>query len=138
MEEISRLQFEIRRWSDSAFGEGRSPVPVLNHLAKEVKELIEAIESEKNFYKTADSELIGDGRDGHWKLTETASKQARELQHNVIEEMADCFIILMEAYALYPITMPAVIKAVKAKMEINKKRKWGKPDENGVIEHIEE
>jgi hypothetical protein len=28
-----------------------------------------------------------------------------------------------------------LLLAVKEKLEINKNRKWGKPDANGVIEH---
>jgi hypothetical protein len=31
-----------------------------------------------------------------------------------------------------------ICKAISEKFEINKKRKWGKPDANGVVNHIED
>ncbi len=50
------------------------------------------------------------------------------------EEAADCFILLLghaheNGYDL--------LAAAKRKMAINYERKWGEPDEEGVVEHIE-
>ena len=50
-------------------------------------------------------------------------------------EAADCVLLLMQhahekGYDL--------LEEARKKHEINVNRKWGKPDEHGVIEHIEE
>jgi len=48
-------------------------------------------------------------------------------------EMADIFILLV---GLAHNSGVDLIQAVKGKFDINKKRTWGEPDENGVINHI--
>jgi NTP pyrophosphatase (non-canonical NTP hydrolase) len=57
---------------------------------------------------------------------------------SVEEEFADCFILLFGAAALHGYTFDSICKIIDAKMEINYKRKWGKPKENGVVNHIDE
>ena len=52
-------------------------------------------------------------------------------------EFADCFILLMGAAHDSGMTYEDIIEAINEKMEINKARKWGKPDELGVVKHIE-
>lgn len=52
-------------------------------------------------------------------------------------EFADCFILLLEAAQQAGLNTDDLIDAANEKLEINKKRVWGKPDENGVINHIE-
>ena len=51
-------------------------------------------------------------------------------------EFADCFILLFGAAAAFGMTYQDITDAITHKFEINKKRKWGKPDENGVVNHI--
>ncbi len=53
-------------------------------------------------------------------------------------EFADCFILLMGAANSFGLTYDDVCKAIQQKMEINKARKWGAPDENGVCLHIKD
>lgn len=53
-------------------------------------------------------------------------------------EFADCFILLMGAAAADGMQYIDIVNAVNKKMEINYKRKWGKPDADGIQNHIEE
>jgi len=48
-------------------------------------------------------------------------------------EFADIFLLAYGAAKADGMTFQDCIDAVKEKFEINKKRKWGKPDSNGVI-----
>lgn len=52
-------------------------------------------------------------------------------------EFADCFFLLFGAAAVDNMTYQDICNAIQEKFEINKNRKWGKPDENGIVEHIE-
>lgn len=51
-------------------------------------------------------------------------------------EWADCMILLIDAAKKAGYDMDDLYQAVQSKMEINKKRKWGAPDENGVVRHV--
>ena len=51
-------------------------------------------------------------------------------------EFADCFLLLFGAAAKAGMSYDDICEAIDSKMEINKKRKWGKPDKNGVVKHI--
>jgi phosphoribosyl-ATP pyrophosphohydrolase len=53
-------------------------------------------------------------------------------------EYADCFFLLFGAAAADGLSYEDIIKAIDEKFEINKNRKWGKPDANGVVEHIKD
>ena len=55
-----------------------------------------------------------------------------------VEEYADCFILLLDAARLANIPFPEIFDTMKKKFEKNKNRRWAKPDENGVSEHIRE
>lgn len=48
-------------------------------------------------------------------------------------EMADCVILLFGMAGLKNVNL---MKVVRKKMRINKRRKWGKPDNEGVVSHI--
>lgn len=52
-------------------------------------------------------------------------------------EFADCFILLFGAAAAHGLDYESICKSIYEKHEINKKRKWGKPDVNGVVNHVE-
>lgn len=54
------------------------------------------------------------------------------------EEFADCMLLLMDAYRRAGGNIEDLFIATREKLEICKKRKWGKPDENGVVEHVDE
>lgn len=51
-------------------------------------------------------------------------------------EFADCFILLFGAAAADGMDFEDICQAIHEKMSINYKRKWGKPNENGVVNHI--
>lgn len=51
-------------------------------------------------------------------------------------EFADCFFLLFGAAAADGMTYEDICNAIQEKFEINKARKWGKPDANGVVNHI--
>jgi len=51
-------------------------------------------------------------------------------------EFADCFLLLYGAAAADGMSLKDIMDCIHEKMEINYKRKWGKPDENGVVNHI--
>lgn len=51
-------------------------------------------------------------------------------------EFADCFLLLFGAAASVGMTYQDICDAIQEKHEINLKRKWGKPDINGVVNHI--
>jgi hypothetical protein len=52
------------------------------------------------------------------------------------EEFADCFMLLIGAWMAGGGTPEQLLEAVMAKYQVNKIRKWGEPDENGVVKHI--
>lgn len=57
---------------------------------------------------------------------------------NDIEEWADVIMLYMNAASFAGHSMDDILVAVNEKLEKNKKRKWGEPDERGVVKHIEE
>jgi NTP pyrophosphatase (non-canonical NTP hydrolase) len=50
------------------------------------------------------------------------------------KEIADCFLLICGVAHLSGVNLEEV---VEEKMEINRNRVWGKPDADGVVEHIE-
>lgn len=83
----------------------------LFHLLKEVEELIEELETFES-------------GGGSMKRIES--------------EYADCFILLIGSFSYAGFEYKDIERIVREKLEINKKRKWGKPDSNGVVLHIKE
>jgi hypothetical protein len=51
-------------------------------------------------------------------------------------EYADCLILLLDAARKAGIGADELVQAAYQKLEINKRRLWGEPDENGVVKHI--
>ncbi len=51
-------------------------------------------------------------------------------------EFADCFFLLFGAAAAAGMTYADIVNCIDRKFIINKSRKWGKPDQNGVVNHI--
>ena len=108
-DELQNLMNEISEWSDKTFGYGQRNPAILYHLKKEVNELIET------FVQSA-----------------IDSPQNRIMRM----EFADCLMLLLDSAKHAGFTANELLKATGEKLEINKKRKWGKPDENGVVEHL--
>lgn len=67
-------------------------------------------------------------------------KEIEELLQNPGDKMeyADCLLLLMDAWRLIGGTSEDMVAAAYQKLQINRKRKWGTPDENGVVEHVRE
>lgn len=107
--ELQQLMNDIRKWSDDAFGKENESLRIFYHLQKEVEELISAIKKSKG--KTISTVLF---------------------------EYADCLMLLLNAASAHGYTSNDLLLALRDKLELNKNRKWGKPDENGVVEHIRE
>lgn len=57
-------------------------------------------------------------------------------QRHAKSEFADCFILLFGAADIFGMSYEDICKAIDDKMSINYKRNWGKPDENGVVNHV--
>lgn len=106
---------EITQWQKATFPKA-TPISKLIHLAGEepegeIKELMFAINDESH-------------------VIDNAKRRA------VLMEFADCFFLLFGAAAAYGLNYDGIVSAIQAKYEINKKRSWGKPDVNGVVNHI--
>lgn len=53
-------------------------------------------------------------------------------------EYADCLLLLFGAAASDGMSYELICDAIKRKMEINYKRKWGTPNKLGVVNHIKD
>ena len=113
--ELQQLMDSISEWSDKTFGESQRNPAILHHLVKEVPELIQAIHELQKLE-------IPDG----------------DIFEKVFYEYADCFMLLLDSASHSGISAKTLIRYTRKKLKINKSRKWGKPDKNGVVEHIKE
>lgn len=111
---LENFMTDVNAWADQTFGSSRKVVSVLHHLKQEVPELIEALEKH--------GEVMG----------VPLGTPAVEM------EFADCFILLCNAAKKYGLSAALLKQVSELKMQINKERKWGKPDENGVVNHVKE
>lgn len=113
MSELIEFQQEVGEWGDKTFNSKRDynkqdcTYGIYNHFVKEVKELKLAI---KHSFSCDEPP-----------------------QRTIEEETADCFILLLHLSFWYGFDL---LKAARNKMEINRKRTWGEPDKDGVIEHV--
>jgi hypothetical protein len=53
-----------------------------------------------------------------------------------ITEWADCLMLLLDGARRRGIDIDAIVDATWDKLEVNRQRKWGKPDADGVVEHV--
>lgn len=121
--EINKLQLlmnDVRQWSDATFGYGKRTTAIVHHLKQEVVELILAL---NKTYELGCDESVGVG------------ELARQIHETEIE-YADCFMLLLDSAHHFGLSAENIVDLTREKLEINKKRKWGNPDENGVVEHI--
>ena len=120
LERLQLLQNQISDWSDSTFDNGvrnmARSLPISHHLKKESEELIKALDQYFNF-------KVGNA----WSFKDYES---------VGEELADCFILILDCAKHFGYNADDLVTAAHNKLEINKSRVWGKPDVNGVVEHI--
>lgn len=77
--------------------------------------------------------------------TEHLKQEVEELLFDILHnepnrrlEFADCFLLLFGAAHADGMTYEDICAAIDEKMEINRARKWGKPDKNGVVNHIKD
>ena len=133
---LQALQDNIHVWSDKQFDNGQNrpsrSISISHHLQKESKELTEALEKFINKVEALKDDIIDD------ELLEFESEELVDLRKNCIKEAADCFMLLLDSMAHINCSVWTLACATEIKLEENKKRKWGKPDENGVVEHIRE
>lgn len=122
MNELEILMNDIAAWSDATFGNGQRNPAIAYHLKKEVDELIEALEKTNAL---ACDESVGIGEFG------------RQIKRTKME-FADCFMLLLDSAYHFGINTEGLINLAREKLRINKTRKWGNPDKNGVVEHIKE
>lgn len=120
--ELQKLMDKVSKWSDSTFGKLQRTDGIINHLKKEVVELSEAV---AEYEKVRGDDSVGIGEFG------------RKFEDSNME-FADCFMLLIDAAHHHGLTARQLIHLTNKKLKINKKRNWGKPDENGVVEHIKE
>lgn len=119
MTELQNLMHNISEWSDAAFGEHQRNPAILHHLKKEVSELIEAIELYQN-----------------GNTIKTPYKKINKLLKDVWGEYADCMMLLLDSAHHFGLTAERLLYITKQKLDVNEQREWGKPDKNGVVEHI--
>ena len=108
MKSFEELFNEITEWQDETFGNHGNPIPAFFHLEKEIQELKLALQSNNN--------------------------------KECINEIADCFLLLIGIFKrkFRQLDDIDLVNLINEKLQVNKKRTWGQPDEKGVIEHIKE
>jgi NTP pyrophosphatase (non-canonical NTP hydrolase) len=70
-------------------------------------------------------------------------KESKELVDGIYvgdyeEELADCFMLVLELSKKFGMTIDQLCFLTFEKLQKNKLRKWKEPDQDGVIEHVEE
>ena len=53
-----------------------------------------------------------------------------------IVEYADCYMLLIDIAGKNNIRLSDIHRAAGEKLEVNKKRDWGKPNADGSVEHV--
>ena len=106
---MHKSQFEeITDWQKATFPNATTKSKIL-HLMQEVEELLNEVEP------------CEDGATGTY-----ATKM----------EFADSFILLFGAAREFGMNYQQICDAIDKKMQINYQRKWGKPNANGVVNHV--
>jgi len=125
MSDLQKLMTEVDEWQIKTFGHdkfsyNRTIVAMMNHLEEEVGELKELV----------DMFWVNPNKHEPKNYKELGSEEIRE-------EFADCFMLLIGAAAKYGLTAEELLSDTYKKLAKNKKRKWGKPQVNGVVNHVE-
>lgn len=106
-------------WSEATFGKSteRGPSGPLAHLEKEAKEA----RADADLYEASRGILL----------------PKEVVKANLKLEIADCLFLTFDAARRAGMTLDDLLDAAFHKLEINKKRKWKAPNEDGVCEHVE-
>lgn len=106
---MTELQQEVTEWAEATFPGSTVQAKIL-HLWEELEEAFERANSKAD-YKTC-------------------------------EEIADAGLITLHLASSLGVELPAATPRfaaeVRNKLDICKTRKWGAPDENGVVRHVKE
>lgn len=117
LERLQDFMNQTSEWSDKTFDNGifsrERSVPISFHLQKEAKELNEALVE-------------------HYQVNDAKTFAAAK------EELADCLTLVLDCATHFGCNADELLTACFNKLEKNKGRIWGKPDKNGVVEHIRE
>lgn len=115
LERMQDFMNQTSKWSDSTFDNGsfnRSrALPISYHLQKESKELTESLDK---YFQDGSIKNFADAK----------------------EELADCLTLVLDCATHFGCNADELITACYNKLEKNKNRVWGKPDKNGVVEHV--
>lgn len=115
LETLQDFMNQTAKWSDETFDNGSfhrdRSIAISHHLQKEAQELTQALD--RYFHEP------------------TAENFA-----SVKEELADCQTLIADCSTHFGCNADELITSCWNKLEKNKKRKWGKPDKHGVVEHI--
>ena len=87
------------------------------------------------------NKTFGDSKDRPVAILTHLKREIEELEMSVLTninkketstELADCVILLVGLAEAFNVDLAT---AVAKKMKVNRKRRWKKPDQQGVIEH---
>ena len=118
---LKAFQDEVGAWGEETFGHSL-PLSCHAHLVEEVAELRKDLEAVSRAEHDASPK-----RPSHAEI--------QYLKEQAATETADCMLILLHIAHKLKFDL---LKVAQEKMQRNRKRTWGKPDENGVIEHTAE
>src|SRR3970040_2755373 len=105
---------KITSWQNETFKEANS-LTKIKHLSEEIDELNIALIQQQRF------------RQSH-----THIDNIKEIKSN----LADCFILLFGIAATEGMSFEDVTTCIDEKMKLNYTRKWGQPNEEGIVNHI--
>ena len=121
LEKLKRLQNDICEWSGKQFDNGHFTservISMSYHLQKESVELTEAVSM-------------------YFKYRHEKSSYGKKILDDVRVELADCLMLILDCSSHLHITTEDLVNDCFRKLEVNKARSWGKPDVNGVVEHV--
>jgi NTP pyrophosphatase (non-canonical NTP hydrolase) len=102
--------YEIVKWQEVTFPDATS-LSKVKHLKEEVKEL--------------EQELLH------------TNPLSFEPSLEIESEIADCLFLIYGAAFKAGLSYSQIEFALRRKLAVNKNRKWGKPDADGVVKHVE-
>ncbi len=118
---LCELAEDQSEWSQRTFGTDseRGPVGAICHLEKEAREAWDVAMSLR-------AAVVNPGEQGNIPAARDA----------LATELADCFLLVLDAARRGGINPLNLLEAAKAKMEINKRRTWPKPETDKPVEHV--
>lgn len=72
----------------------------------------------------------------HLEKEAVEAQKAVQLPSDFREELADCFLLLLDAIRRGRFNLDDIVEAARAKMVLNKQRQWSKPIDDEPVEHI--